>query len=107
VWRSFNPEKSNNPFAYFTQVIKRAFYQYQNLERRQRDIGNELLIENGHDPSHAYMVEYEYKDYDAATAGGEVTKEYGEGYTEEMCNEALSDDARERMGLPLREPNSR
>ena len=24
-WRSFNPEKSNNPFAYFTQMIKNGF----------------------------------------------------------------------------------
>jgi DNA-directed RNA polymerase specialized sigma subunit len=24
-WRSYNPEKSNNPFAYFTQMIKNGF----------------------------------------------------------------------------------
>lgn len=73
VWRSFNPEKSNNPFAYFTQVIKRAFYQYQNLERRQRDISNELLIEKGQSPSHAYMVEYEYKSFNPRVAGGDIS----------------------------------
>lgn len=73
VWRSFNPEKSNNPFAYFTQVIKRAFYQYQNIERRQRDISNELLIEQGQPPSHAYMVEYEYKDFVPHAAGGVIS----------------------------------
>jgi len=72
VWRSFNPKKSDNTFAYFTQVIKRAFYQYQNMERKHRDISNELLIENGQSPSHAYMVEYEYKDYDPEEAGGKI-----------------------------------
>ena len=72
VWRSFNPEKSNNPFAYFTQVIKRAFYQYQNMERRQRDISNELLIEKGQSPSHAYMVEYEYRNFNPEDAGGDI-----------------------------------
>jgi hypothetical protein len=24
-WRNFNPEKSNNPFSYFTQIIKNGF----------------------------------------------------------------------------------
>lgn len=24
-WKNFNPEKSNNPFSYFTQVIKNGF----------------------------------------------------------------------------------
>ena len=32
VWNSFNPEKSDNPFAYFTQTIKRAFWQYLHQE---------------------------------------------------------------------------
>jgi hypothetical protein len=82
VWRSFNPEKSNNPFAYFTQVIKRAFYQYQNMERRQRDISNELLIEDGQSPSHAYMVEYEYRNFDPDDAGGSIKTTYGDGYSE-------------------------
>jgi len=80
VWRSFNPDKSDNPFAYFTQVIKRAFYQYQNLERRQRDISNELLIEKGQNPSHAYMVEYEYKDFDPEEAGGDINLVAGEEF---------------------------
>ena len=89
VWRSFNPEKSNNPFAYFTQVIKRAFYQYQNLERRQRDIGNALTIEKGNNPSHAYMVEYEFRNYDPDKAGGEVTITYGDDYDKEKHDAEL------------------
>lgn len=84
VWRGFDPTKSNNPFAYFTQVIKRGFYQFQNSERRHRGISNELLIQDGQEPSHAYMVEYEYRNFDPLTAGGEVTVTYGEGYTAEM-----------------------
>lgn len=89
VWRSFDPEKSNNPFAYFTQVIKRAFYQYQNLERRQRDIGNALTIDVGNSPSHAYMVEYEFRDYDPQKAGGDVTITYGDDYNKEKHDEEL------------------
>ena len=33
---SFNPEKSNNPFAYFTQIIKHAFIRRINREKKQR-----------------------------------------------------------------------
>ena len=84
VWQSFNPEKSSNPFAYFTQCVKRAFFQYQNMERKQRDIGNALNIEMGNDPTHAYMVEYEFEKMDMDTIGGEVTVTYGEGYSKEQ-----------------------
>lgn len=38
VWSRFNPDKSQNPFAYFTQIAKHAFYQYLNYEKKQRDI---------------------------------------------------------------------
>jgi hypothetical protein len=84
VWRSFNPEKSSNPFAYFTQCVKRAFFQYQNMERKQRDIGNALNIEMGNDPTHAYMVEYEFEKKDMDKIGGEVTTTYGTDYSKEQ-----------------------
>jgi DNA-directed RNA polymerase specialized sigma subunit len=72
VWKSFNPKKSDNTFAYFTQVIKRAFYQYQNMERVHRNISNELQIYSGNSPSHAYMVEYEYRNIDMNDLGGDI-----------------------------------
>lgn len=89
VWRSFDPEKSSNPFAYFTQVVKRAFYQFQNMERRHRNISNELLIQEGQEPSHAYMIEYEYRNFDPQKAGGPVTISYGEGYNAEIISKEL------------------
>jgi DNA-directed RNA polymerase specialized sigma24 family protein len=95
VWRSFNPEKSDNPFAYFTQVIKRAFYQFQNQERRQRDIGNELLVDKGHDPSHAFMVEYEFRDYDPGEVGGDITIIDGEGSILEVIDASEYIETRE------------
>lgn len=54
TWNSFNPEKSNNPFAFFTQCIKNSFIQYLNQERRQRNIRDELLIDQGMNPSFNY-----------------------------------------------------
>lgn len=54
TWNSFNPEKSNNPFAFFTQCIKNSFIQYLNHEKRQRVIRDELLVDQGMNPSFNY-----------------------------------------------------
>ena len=56
TWNSFNPEKSNNPFAFFTQCIKNSFIQYLNQEKRQRVIRDEMLIDQGMNPSHGFEV---------------------------------------------------
>lgn len=63
VWNSFNPEKSNNPFAYFTQTIKRAFWQYMYQEEKHRDIRDEMLMQEGELPSHTYVDKYEEKEF--------------------------------------------
>ncbi len=55
VWRSFNPELSQNPFAYFTQTIKHSFYQMLNNEKKMRLIRDELLSSNGENPSLGYI----------------------------------------------------
>lgn len=59
TWKSFNPEKSNNPFAFFTQCIKHSFFQFLNKEKRQRDIRDELLVNSGMNPSNTYITTYE------------------------------------------------
>lgn len=59
-WKSFNPEKSQNPFAYFTSCIHNSFLQYLNQERKHRNIRDALLVEHGLDPSYAYSNAYEY-----------------------------------------------
>lgn len=37
-WHYFKPEKSDNPFAYYTQCIKGSFAYILNSEKRQKDI---------------------------------------------------------------------
>ena len=59
TWSSFDENKSDNPFAFFTQCIKNSFIQYLNQERKVRDIKNKTLIENGFNPSFSYMIEHE------------------------------------------------
>lgn len=54
TWNSFNPEKSSNPFAFYTQCIKNSFVQYLKQEKRQRNIRDALLVDNGMNPSFGY-----------------------------------------------------
>nr|BAR35360.1 sigma factor for late transcription [uncultured Mediterranean phage uvMED] len=46
---NFNPEKSQNPFAYFTQIIYYAFLRRIQREKRQLDIKNKILEKTGFD----------------------------------------------------------
>jgi DNA-directed RNA polymerase specialized sigma24 family protein len=88
VWRSFNPERSNNPFAYFTQIIRHAFYQYLNQEKRQREVKDEIRIDIGEVPSFTYMENFREdrdSDYDGTVEESEAdddveTKERRPGY---------------------------
>lgn len=58
TWQGFDPAKSSNPFAWFTQCIKNSFIQYLNYEKRQRDIRDEVLVDSGLSPSYNYQYEY-------------------------------------------------
>lgn len=58
-WGAFNPAISENPFAFYTQIIKNAFIQQLNIERKHRDIRDELLIKEGMQPSFTYQNDYE------------------------------------------------
>jgi DNA-directed RNA polymerase specialized sigma subunit len=62
TWNSFNPEKSNNPFAFFTQCVKNSFIQYLNSEKRHRTIRDELMVNEGLNPSYTYQLEHEAKN---------------------------------------------
>lgn len=46
---NFDPEKSSNPFAYFTQIIHYAFLRRIQKEKKQLDIKNKLIERNGYD----------------------------------------------------------
>lgn len=71
---NFNPEKSNNPFAYFTQIIKFAFIRriqkekkqhyvkiknFENLQLTDMIINNELKTVDLNDISHSFVKDYE------------------------------------------------
>jgi len=46
---NFNPEKSKNPFAYFTQIIYYAFLRRIQKENKQQEIKNKILEKTGHE----------------------------------------------------------
>ena len=58
AWRSFDLEKYNNPFAYFTQAIKHTFWQYVSQEKKHRLNRDATLISQGELPSDAYMEDF-------------------------------------------------
>ncbi len=47
--RNFNPEKSNNPFAYFTQIIYYAFLRRIAKEKKQSHVKNKSIEKNAYE----------------------------------------------------------
>ena len=73
---NFNPEKSNNAFAYFTQYCHNAFIQYINKEKKFADFKFELLKDGdqklGKNDYHDITLFYEDEDN---TGIAEIEKE--------------------------------
>ena len=54
---NFDPAKSKNPFAYFTQIVYYAFLRRIAKEKRQMDIKDKILEKSGYD--HVFSVDGE------------------------------------------------
>lgn len=50
----FNPEKSSNPFSFYTTSIHNSFLQYLAYEKDHRDLRDALIVEEGLNPSSTY-----------------------------------------------------
>ncbi len=57
----FNEQKSNNPFAYYTQALANAFIRVLNIEKKNQNIRDEILINRGLTPSFSKQLEHENK----------------------------------------------
>lgn len=58
---NFNPEKSKNPFSYFTQIIRNAFLRRIEKEKKQSYIKNKLECIRNNIPYYSSIVEFERK----------------------------------------------
>tara|TARA_Y100001937_G_scaffold128232_1_gene203443 strand:- start:2116 stop:2592 length:477 start_codon:yes stop_codon:yes gene_type:complete len=66
---NFDPAKSSNPFAYFTQIVYYAYLRRISKEKRQMDIKDKLIEKKGFDEvfhtdgehSHAEMNSIKYR----------------------------------------------
>lgn len=55
TWYKFNPEKSNNPFAFYTQCVKNSFLQYLRVEKKQQIARDTMMVNVGLNPSHSFQ----------------------------------------------------
>ena len=79
----FDEYKSDNPFAFYTTTIKNCFTRVLNLEKRNQNIRDDILIMNGASPSYTRMNDFEHeKAINAHVAGGHdsVIHTISEGY---------------------------
>jgi hypothetical protein len=78
-WKNFNEEKSQNPFAYYTQCIKSSFAQFLNSEKKQRITRDTLLVDAGLNPSYTFQMEYgqEKRGRDVHVIDAPTTDHYG------------------------------
>lgn len=59
AYKKFNIEKSQNPFAFFTVIVHRAFFQVMYKELKMQNIRDELLSEANMNPSFNYSENFE------------------------------------------------
>lgn len=65
----FNPERSSNPFSYFTSSIHNSFLQFMAEEKKQRDIRDALLSDAGANPSYNFLErEKDEKDFELSNS---------------------------------------
>lgn len=62
---NFDPQKSSNPFAYFTQIIYFAFLRRIQREKKQLDIKTRILERSGHDE--VFTADNSVLGYDSST----------------------------------------
>lgn len=55
----FDPEKSQNPFGYMTQIVTHSFLTTLDKEKKVRRIRDDILEQHGFSPSHTRQLENE------------------------------------------------
>jgi hypothetical protein len=58
----FDESKSNNPFAYYTAAVTNSFVRVINIEKRNQNIRDDILEQNGMDPSYSRQMTGEWEN---------------------------------------------
>ena len=61
--KNFDPEKSSNPFAYFTQIIHYAFLRRMQKEKRQMEIRAKIIERSGFEEVMSADGDFNASDY--------------------------------------------
>ncbi len=86
----FDESKSENPFAYYTAAVTNSFTRILNLEKKNQNIRDDLLEENGLTPSLTRQNQQEYAEETARQA--ELYKNMRMPKSEETDIEETEDD---------------
>jgi len=57
----FDENRSDNPFSYYTMSISNSFTRVFNLEKKNQDLRDDLLIDSGSLPSFSRQIALETK----------------------------------------------
>lgn len=71
VGLQFDESKSDNPFAFYTSCVKNAMTRVLNLEKKNQNIRDDILVMNGMTPS--FSRQYENESVTASKNTSEVT----------------------------------
>lgn len=64
----FDESKSENPFAYYTAAVTNSFTRVLNIEKKNQNIRDDMLEENGLTPSLTRQYQHEYAEENARQA---------------------------------------
>jgi DNA-directed RNA polymerase specialized sigma24 family protein len=74
----FNPERSNNPFAFYTTCITNSFLHILKNERKHRRIRDQLLIDIGENPSYNFVEDLKSHGVEYQTELSDLTTQIAE-----------------------------
>lgn len=89
VGLQFDESRSENPFAYYTAIITTSFTRILNLEKRNQNLRDDMLIKQGQQPSNTKQVDHQLMEYFAEEL---ARKLYKEGVSEEEVDSLVEDE---------------
>jgi len=86
AWAKFNTDKSKNAFAFYTQCIHNSYLQFLKQEKKHRNIRDEMLLEQGLNPSHTFIEDYQRKKTTEINEGSDDIQDVNTDKSEPLLN---------------------